>query len=77
MRELLGFEADAGVELDFDPLTALRLDPFAVDTLVLLVGPEILAYALLETFLFQTSDVSPDALSVAILGILKREPDRV
>jgi hypothetical protein len=41
MCELLGLEADAGVELYFEPLAALRIDSLAVDSLVLILRPRI------------------------------------
>src|ERR1035437_8969301 len=75
--ELFCLEADAGVKLHFESLAGIRLDPLAVDALVLLIGPGILKFVQLKALVFQTSQVSPDALSVAILPILKGVPYRV
>ena len=77
MRELLRLEADTGVELHFEPLTAFRLDPLAVDALVLLFGPGILKFLQLKALVFQTFDVRPDTLSVVSLSVLKGIPDRI
>ena len=77
MRELLGLEADTGVKLYLEPLAGIRLDPLAVDALVLVMGPGILKCVQLKALFFQTSDVRPDALSVASLPVLEGVPDRV
>ncbi len=65
------------MELDFKPLTAIRLDPLAINALVLLFGPAILELVQLETLVFETGDVRPDALSVMRLPILKGVTDRI
>src|SRR5229473_2838726 len=75
--ELLGLEADTSVELHFEPLAGIRLDPLAVDAFVLLFGPGILEFVQLEALVFQARDVRPDALSVASLTVLKGVPDRI
>ena len=75
--ELLCFEADASVKLNFEPPTAIWLDPLAVDALVLLTGPVIPDFVQLKALAFETLDVRPDALSVASLPVLKGVPDRV
>src|SRR6516164_7833046 len=51
--ELLGLEADAGVELHFEPLTGILLDPLAVDALVLLLGPRVPELMQLKALVFQ------------------------
>jgi hypothetical protein len=75
--ELLCLEADAGVELHFEPLTAIRLDPLAVDALVLVTGPGVPEFVQLKALALQMSDVRPDALSIVDLSVLKGVPDRV
>src|SRR5437588_291010 len=71
LGELLGLEADMSMELYFETLARRRLDPLAVDAFVLLTGPGILQFEHLEALVFHTSDVSPDALSVPSLTVLK------
>jgi hypothetical protein len=39
MRELFRLEADTGMELHLEPLTGVRLDPLAIDALVVLARP--------------------------------------
>ena len=41
MCDLLRFKAYARMKLDFEPLTAIRIDPLAVDSLVFVIGPVI------------------------------------
>ncbi len=41
MGKLLGLEADASMELHFEPLTGIRLDPLAVDSLILFLRPGV------------------------------------
>src|ERR1022692_4433959 len=54
--ELLGLEADAGVKLHFKSLAGIRLDPLAVDALVLLTGPGSLEFFQLKALVFQRSE---------------------
>src|SRR5690242_8716287 len=77
MRQLLRLVADAGVELHFEPLTTIRVDPLAVDALVLILGPRIPECVQLKTLFLQTLDIRPDALSVASFPVLKGVPDRI
>ena len=49
MCELLRLEADAGVELHFESLAGIRVDPLAVDSLVLLFGPGVLEFLQFKT----------------------------
>jgi hypothetical protein len=77
MRKLLGLETDVGVELDFETLTGVRVDPLTVDSPVLIFGPEIPEFIQLKALLFETCDVSPDTLSVLRLPVLKGVPDRI
>src|ERR1700684_1230571 len=42
--EVLGLEADTGVKLHLEPLAGSRIDPLAVDALVLVIRPEILEF---------------------------------
>jgi hypothetical protein len=77
MRKLLRLETDVGVKLHFETLTGVRIDPLAVDSPVLIFGPEIPEFTQLKALLFETSDVSPDTLSVLRLPVLKGVPDRI
>ena len=62
MRELLRLKADARVKLHFKSLAAIRLDPLAINALVLLSGPGILDFVQLETLVLETGDVRPRAI---------------
>src|SRR6476661_1280158 len=62
------------MELHFKPLTATWLDPLAVDSLVLLLGPEVLALDQLEATFLQSRNVIQDTLRVATLLVLERIP---
>ena len=77
MRELLGLEADTGMKLHFEPLAGIRLDPLAVESLVLVIRPGILDLVQLEALVLQPLDIRPDALSVASFLVLKGVTDRV
>src|SRR6266568_2060251 len=77
VRELLRFEADAGMELYFKPLAGILINPLAVDALVLLGGPGILEYVQLEALVLQARDISQNALSVAALPVLEGVSDGV
>jgi hypothetical protein len=57
MGELLGLEADTRVKLHFEPLASIRLDPLAVDALVLVIGPGILELVQLKALILQTRDI--------------------
>jgi hypothetical protein len=57
MRELLRLKADARMKLHFKPLTATRLDPLAINALVLLFRPAILELVELETLVFEARDI--------------------
>src|SRR3984893_6957317 len=65
------------MELHFEPLAGIRLDPLAVDALVLVTGPGILELVQLEALVLQTRDIGEDALSVAGLLVLKGISDRI
>ena len=54
MRELFRLKADARVELHFKSLAAIRVDPLAINALVLLSGPGVLYFLQLETLVFET-----------------------
>jgi hypothetical protein len=77
MRELLRLETNVGVELHLETLAGVRVDPLAVDSSVLIFRPEIPEFIQLKTLLFETSDVSPDTLSVLRLSVLKSIADRI
>src|SRR6266567_2742791 len=77
MCELLGLEADARVKLHLEPLAGTRLDPLAVDALVLLTGPGIFEFVQLKALILQTLDIRLDALRITGLSVLKGIPDRV
>jgi hypothetical protein len=77
MRNLLRLETDVGVELHFETLAGIRIDPLAVDSPVLIFRPEIPEFVQLKALLFETSDVSPDTASVMSLPVLKGVPDRI
>src|SRR5579875_3346107 len=65
------------MKLHLKALAGIRVNPLAVDPLVLFVTPEILEGNHLETVIFQTSDVGPGALRVAGFLVLERVADRV
>src|ERR1700721_2381602 len=44
VRKLFSLEADARVKLHFEPLAGIRLDPLAVNALILVIGPGILEF---------------------------------
>src|SRR6266536_1263424 len=77
VRELLRLVADAGVELHFEELTGLWLDPLTVDALVVLTRPGILEFVQFKVLIFQAPHVRPDSLSVVRIPILEGIPDRV
>ena len=77
MRELLRLKADACMELHFEPLAGIRLDPLAVDALILVFRPGVLEFMQFKALAFQAFDVSSDTLSVVRLAILKGVTDRV
>jgi hypothetical protein len=52
MCELFRLKADARVELHFKSLAAIRVDPLAINALVLLSGPDVLDFLQLETLVF-------------------------
>ena len=60
MSQLLGLEADAGVELNFESLAGIPVDPLTVEALVLVTGPGILELVQLEALFFQAADIRPD-----------------
>src|SRR5215471_18728965 len=62
------------MELHFKPLTATWLDPLAVDSLVLLIGPEVLALDQLEATFLQSRNIIQDTLRVANLLVLECIP---
>src|SRR5689334_11586855 len=74
MSQLLSLEADTRMELHFKPLAATRIDPLAVDTFVLLLGPEVLALDQPEATFLQSHNIVQDALGVATFLVLKRIP---
>ena len=77
MGKLLRLETDVGVELHFETLAGIRVDPLAVDSPVLIFRPEIPKFIQLKALLFETSDVGPDTSSVLRLPVLKGVPDRI
>src|SRR5689334_22632246 len=62
------------MKLHFKPLAATWIDPLAVDSFVLLLGPEILALDQLEAAFLQSCNIVPDAPRVATLLVLERIP---
>jgi hypothetical protein len=77
MRKLLSLETDMGMELHFETLAGVRVNPLAVDSPVLIFRPEIPEFIQLKALLFETSDVSPDTSSVLRLPVLKGVSDRI
>src|SRR4029077_20148773 len=77
LRKLLRLETDVDVELYFETLAGVRVDPLAVDSPVLIFRPEIPEFVQLKALLFETSDVSPDTSSALTLPVLKGVPDRI
>ena len=69
--------ADASMKLYFEPLASIWLDPMAVDSLVLVVGPVILELVQFKALISQACYVSADAPSIPGLFILKAVPNRV
>jgi hypothetical protein len=74
---VLGLEAYASVELDFEPLAGVPFDPLAVDSLVLLVRPGIPKSLQFKALTLQPLDVHPDAPRVVSRLILKGVTDRI
>src|SRR5215472_3213356 len=77
MRELFGFQALWGVELHLKAQSCLWPAPLAVDSLVLLVRPQVLQLDQLEPFRRETLDVGADTISVAVRAVRERESDRI
>ena len=77
MSELLCLVADTSVKLHLEPLAAYWLNPLAVDALVLVIGPGVLACLHLETLPLQARSVRIDTLRIASILILEGKPNRV
>jgi hypothetical protein len=67
--ELLGLEADLGMELNFKQLPVLWNLPPAVDPFVLLASPRISKFDEFEPGCLETVDVRVHTLCVMVLGV--------